>query len=114
MTKDILTLMACEFKVGKLYVCSNKGQNSIYNGTSGKLRIYPAQMKSGNIHYMNYCEFSMDDPILILEMLYIKSTKTSHISENTFTVYNTWHAKILVNEMIGYVFISEADWTPLC
>ena len=107
--------MACEFKVGKLYVCSNKEWNSTYNKKSGKVQIYPAHVKSTNAHshYIEHCEFSMDEPILILEMLYIKSTKTSRISENTFTVFNEWHAKILVNEMVGYVFISERDWTSL-
>lgn len=105
--------MACEFKVGKLYVCSNKEWNSTYNKKSGKVQIYPAQIKPNNRRFVDYYSFSMDDPILILEMLYIKSTKTSRISENTFTVYNEWHAKILVNETVGYVFISEADWSLL-
>lgn len=106
--------MTCEFKVGKLYKCSNNSWNSTYVKKTGKLQIYPAQVKSTNTHYLNeYHEFSMDDTIMILELLYIKSTKNSRISANTFTVFNEWHAKILVNEMVGYVFIFENDWTAL-
>lgn len=105
--------MACEFKVGKLYTCSNKAWNSTYIKKAGKLQIYPAHIKNSNRRYLDYHEFSMDNPILVLELLYIKATKSSRISENTFSVFNEWHAKILVNETVGYVFISEYDWDLL-
>ena len=105
--------MTLKFKIGKLYVCGNKGWNSTYEKKVGKLQIYPAHIKQRNTHYIDYHEVSMDETIMIVELLYINSTKSHHISENTFRVFNEWHAKIIANDTIGYVFISEADWIEL-
>jgi len=101
--------MTREFKVGKLYQITNKSWNSTYVKSGAEPRL---EIKTPGFA-KQYKTFSLDDTILILELLYINHTKMARVSEASMTVFNQWHAKILVNDIVGFVSIWEDDWSEL-